>query len=77
MFRRCCGCRRYNSAATGGGGGGAAAAAAGGTVIRRRFGPLLTLLGPQSRSGDNWGQITWNLSALSPKWDWSSKGVKR
>ena len=36
----------------------------------------LTLLGLQSRFGDNWGQITWNLSALSPKRDWSSKGVK-
>ena len=37
----------------------------------------LTLLELQSRFGDNWGQITWNLSALSPKRDWSSKGVKR
>ena len=36
----------------------------------------LTLLGLQSRFGDNWGQIAWNLSALSPKRDWSSKGVK-
>ena len=36
----------------------------------------LTLLGLQSRFGDNRGQITWNLSALSPKRDWSSKGVK-
>ena len=36
----------------------------------------LSLLGPQSHSGDNWGQITWNLSALSPKRDWSSKEVK-
>ena len=35
-----------------------------------------TLLVLQPRSGDNWGQITWNLSALSPKRDWSSKGVK-
>ena len=34
---------------------------------------LLTLLGLQSRFGDNWGEITWNLSALSPKRDWSSK----
>ena len=37
----------------------------------------LTLLGLQSRFGDDWGQITWNLSALSPKRGWSSKGVKR
>ena len=36
----------------------------------------LTLLGLQSRFGDNWGQITWNLSCMSPKRDWSSKGVK-
>ena len=35
----------------------------------------LTLLGLQSRFGDNWGQITWNLTALSPHRDWSSKGV--
>ena len=28
---------------------------------------LLPLLGLQSRSGDNWGHITWNLSGLSPK----------
>ena len=34
-----------------------------------------TLLGLQSRFGDDWGQITWNLSALPPKRDWSSKGV--
>ena len=33
------------------------------------------LLGLQSRFGDNWGQITWSLSALSPKQDRSSKGV--
>ena len=38
---------------------------------------VFTLLGPQSRFGDNWGHITWNLSALPPKRDWSSKGVKR
>ena len=30
---------------------------------------LLTLLGLQSRFGDNWGQTPWNLSALSPKPD--------
>ena len=36
----------------------------------------LTLVGLQSRFGDNWGQITWNLSALPPKRDWSSKGVE-
>ena len=36
----------------------------------------LTLLEPQSRFGDNWGQLTWNLSGLSPKRDWSSKRVK-
>ena len=35
----------------------------------------LTLLGPQSRFGDNWGQITWNLSGASQKRDWSSKRV--
>ena len=35
----------------------------------------LTLLGLQSRFGDNWGQITWNLSALFPKRDWSPKWV--
>ena len=33
----------------------------------------LTLLGLQSRFGDNWRQFTWNLSGLSPKRDWSSK----
>ena len=38
---------------------------------------LLTLSGPQYHFGDNWGQITWNLSGVSPKWDWSSKRVKR
>ena len=32
-------------------------------------GRVLTLLGLQSRFGDNLGQITWNLSALSPKRD--------
>ena len=32
-------------------------------------------LGLQSRFGDDWGHITWNLNALSPTWDWSSKGV--
>ena len=37
---------------------------------------VLTLLELQSRFGDNWGHITWNVSALSPKRDWSSKGVK-
>ena len=37
---------------------------------------LLTLLEPQSRFGDNWGQLTWNLSALSPKRDCSYKRVK-
>ena len=36
----------------------------------------LTLLGLQSRFGGNWEQITRNLRALSPKPDWSSKGVK-
>ena len=35
----------------------------------------LTLLGPQSRFEDNWGQITWSLSGLSPKRDCGSKGV--
>ena len=39
-------------------------------------GPSLTLLGLQSRFGDNWEKITWNLSGLPPKRDWSSKGVK-
>ena len=36
---------------------------------------VLTLLELQSRFGDNWGQVTWSVSALSPKQDWSSKGV--
>ena len=36
----------------------------------------LTLLELQSHFGDNWGQITWNVSALSPKRDWSSREVK-
>ena len=36
----------------------------------------LTLLGLQSRFGDNWGQFTWNLTAMSPKRGWSSKGAK-
>ena len=31
----------------------------------------LTLLGLQSRLGDNLGQTTWNLSGVSPKRDWS------
>ena len=38
--------------------------------------PSLTLLGLQSRFGDNWGQNTRNLTAMSPKRDWGSKGVK-
>ena len=29
----------------------------------------LTLLGLQSRLRNNWGQITWNMSALPPKRD--------
>ena len=37
---------------------------------------LLTLLGLQTRFGDNWGKITWNLSGLSPKRDCSSKGAE-
>ena len=37
---------------------------------------LKTLLGLQSRYGDNWGQITWNLTGLSPKRDCSPKGVE-
>ena len=49
--------------------------------FRGRFYPkdaltLATLLGPQSRFGDNWGKTTWNLSGASPKQDWSSKRVK-
>ena len=36
----------------------------------------LTLLGPQSRFGDKWGQTTWNLTGVSPKRDWSCKRVK-
>ena len=32
-----------------------------------------TLLGLQSRFGDNLGQSTWNLTGASPKRDWSSK----
>ena len=35
----------------------------------------IPLLGLQSRSGGNWGHITWKLSALSPKRDRSSQGV--
>ena len=45
------------------------------TIFTNIFLVLLTLLELQSRFGENWGQITWNLSALSPKRDWSSKGV--
>ena len=37
----------------------------------------LTLLGLQSRFGDNLGQTTWNLTGVSPKRDWSSKRVKK
>ena len=33
----------------------------------------LNLLALQSRFGDNWGKMTWKLSGLSPKRDWSSK----
>ena len=37
-----------------------------------------TLLGLQSRFENNWGQITWNVTALSPKKrDRSSKRVKK
>ena len=36
---------------------------------------VLTLLGLQSRFGDNLGQTTWNLRGVSPKRDWSSKRV--
>ena len=39
------------------------------------LGSGLTLLGLQSRFGDNCGQTTWNSGALSPKRDWSSKGL--
>ena len=35
---------------------------------------ILSLYGPQSRFGDNWRQITWNLSGLSPKRDSGSEG---
>ena len=35
----------------------------------------LTRLGLQSRFGDDWGQITWSLNALSPKRDCGSEGV--
>ena len=45
------------------------------SVFSFLFGNGLTLLGLQSRFGGNWGQITWNLTALSPHRDWSSKGV--
>ena len=38
---------------------------------------LLTPLGLQYRFGGNWGQITWNLSGLSPKRDWSSEGLSQ
>ena len=41
--------------------------------LEKRFRISLTLLGLQSRFGDNWGQLTWNLTGLSPKRDWSSK----
>ena len=37
---------------------------------------FLTLLGLQSRFGDNLGQATWKLAGVSPKRDWSSKRVK-
>ena len=45
-------------------------------VIQNRTPKPLTRLGLQSRFGDNWVQTTWNLTALSPHRDWSSKGVK-
>ena len=35
---------------------------------------ILSLYGPQSRFGDNWRQITWSLSGLSPKRDSGSEG---
>ena len=45
------------------------------SLCARQRGPgrCLTLLGLQSRFGDNWRQITRNVSGLSPKRDWSSK----
>ena len=45
-------------------------------VYRSVEGGQLTLLEPQSHFGDNLGQTTWNLTGVSPKRDWSSKGVK-
>ena len=45
-----------------------------GRVLRYNF--TLTLLGLQSRFGDNSGQTTLNLTGVSPKRDWSSKRVK-
>ena len=38
-------------------------------------GTIFTLLGLQSPLADNWGQTTWNQDGLSPKREWSSKGV--
>ena len=35
----------------------------------------LTLSGPQSHFLDNWGQITWNFSSMSPNRDWGYKRV--
>ena len=43
---------------------------------RLGIGVRFTLLGLPFRAGDNWGQITWSLSGLSRKRDWSSNGVK-
>ena len=40
-----------------------------------RYNVYLTLLGPQSSFGDNWGHMTWNLSVVSPKRDCGSKRV--
>ena len=43
--------------------------------IREGDALLLPLLGLQSRFGDNCGHVTWNLSGMSPKREWSSKRV--
>ena len=46
-------------------------------VKQSNDGIVQRLLGLQSRFGYYWGKITWNLSGLSPKQDWSSKGLKK
>ena len=45
------------------------------SIRRHSSRAALTLLGLQSRFGDNWVKNTWNLRGLSPKRDCSSKRV--